>query len=586
MAAMLAVALVGSLSVGAVDVRVDPAQARHPISPLIYGINGGSDAQLKRMGVTARRWGGGNPSTRFNWKTLMANRASDYFFENISGSQGNPDDFIRISGDAGVPVIMPITTLGWVASNTDRACGFGFDKYPNQAAGAGCADPYHPNCGKGLNPGANCYAPVASDFLDAGSHATDTSFDAGADWAHEWVGHLASEGVHFYQLDNEPGLWSSTHRDVHPQRTTYAEMRSALFSYAPAIKSADPSARVMGPISWGWTEYLFLTWEQNNNPDHDAYGDFVPWYLQQAKNLELDAGVRMLDYLDLHYYPQENGVYSADTSEPTNVIRLQSTRSLWDSTWTDPTWIGTPVMLIPRMRDWVNTYYPGTKTAISEYSWGAIDDPVGAIAQTDLLGIFGREQLDLATLFWPPSDGSIGEDAFKVFRNYDGAGARFGDTSVLTRSSAIDVVTAYAAEVRPGVLTLLVINKDPAEQLITVTIADAGVRQNYRRFPFGRKEDGGVLHLGQGIAGFFPNGVSQLLVPARQAWLFELTEVTPADGGLPGLDAGGGPSDAGPGTAGSSGTPSCSCDEVSALDAFVLLLSAFAAGVLRARRAG
>jgi hypothetical protein len=50
------------------------------------------------------------------------------------------------------------------------------------------------------------------------------------------------------------------------------------------------------------------------------------------------------------------------------------------------------------MRDWVDTWYPGTRLAITEYNWGGLDGLNGALAQADVLGIFGREGLALATL--------------------------------------------------------------------------------------------------------------------------------------------------------------------------------------------
>ena len=50
--------------------------------------------------------------------------------------------------------------------------------------------------------------------------------------------------------------------------------------------------------------------------------------------------------------------------------------------------------------------------------------------QTDLLGIFGREGLDLATLGLPPTaEPAAGVYAFRMYRNYDGSHGRFGDTS-------------------------------------------------------------------------------------------------------------------------------------------------------------
>ncbi len=91
---------------------------------------------------------------------------------------------------------------------------------------------------------------------------------------------------------------------------------------------------------------------------------------------------------------------------------------------------GPAVRLIPRMQAWVEANYSGTKLAISEYSWGAMCHINGALAQADVLGIFGREKLDLATLWGPPSSEQPGAFAFRMYRNYDGQGNGFGETGV------------------------------------------------------------------------------------------------------------------------------------------------------------
>ena len=77
-------------------------------------------------------------------------------------------------------------------------------------------------------------------------------------------------------------------------------------------------------------------------------------------------------------------------------------------------------MLIPRMKNWVASYYPGTKIGITEYNWGAEGHINGATAQADILGIFGREGLDLATRWTTPAAARPLYKAMKMFRNYDG----------------------------------------------------------------------------------------------------------------------------------------------------------------------
>jgi hypothetical protein len=100
----------------------------------------------------------------------------------------------------------------------------------------------------------------------------------------------------------------------------------------------------------------------------------------------------------------------------------------------DESWIGSQqenkVMLIPRMKGWVATYYPGTRIGITEYNWGAQSHINGATTQADILGIYGREGLDLATRWTTPSNTTPTYKAMKMFRNYDGNKSCFGDTSV------------------------------------------------------------------------------------------------------------------------------------------------------------
>lgn len=196
-------------------------------------------------------------------------------------------------------------------------------------------------------------------------------------------------------------------------------------------------------------------------------------------------GVRILDYLDLHYYPQASNVSLNDAVDSgIQALRLRSTRSLWDSTYTDESWIGEPVRLIPRMREWVNANYPGTLLAITEYNWGAPNHINGALAQADVLGIFGRERLDMATLWSPPESTQPLAFAFRMYRNYDGLGHTFGDTSGQAISANQDKVSIYAARrSSDNALTLMIINKSSISQLVNLSLTGftpTGSAQVYR----------------------------------------------------------------------------------------------------------
>jgi hypothetical protein len=136
------------------------------------------------------------------------------------------------------------------------------------------------------------------------------------------------------------------------------------------------------------------------------------------------SGKRLLDFLDIHYY------FAADTSAndaAAKALRLRLTRSWWDPTYVDESWIGTTkprhsqpngtiVQLIPRMQSLIAKHYPGTKLSISEWSSTNNTDITGGLVAADSLGIFGRYKLDSAT-YWlnPDETGPVGL-AFWLYR--------------------------------------------------------------------------------------------------------------------------------------------------------------------------
>ena len=62
------------------------------------------------------------------------------------------------------------------------------------------------------------------------------------------------------------------------------------------------------------------------------------------------------------------------------------------------------MQLIPRFRSWISTYYPGTLLSLSEYSIDSGQKSiVDAIAEMDVLGIFGREPIDFANMWSAPA---------------------------------------------------------------------------------------------------------------------------------------------------------------------------------------
>jgi len=277
---------------------------------------------------------------------------------------------------------------------------------------------------------------------------------------------------------------------------------------------------VFGFVSYGWHGFTTL----QDAPDRNGR-DVTDFYLQEMSAAEKKAGRRLVDVLDIHWYPEAHGanrrVTEDDPAPEVAKARIQSTRSLWDPTYKESSWIanaaggairllprmrekiekhypgtklaiteyyfgggvriteasGAPdvaaarvqaprslwdpgyvetswisqdagvgaIRLLPRMREKIAAQYPGTRLAITEYNYGGGEHVSGAIAQADVLGIYGREQVFAGALWDLGGGGRFIDAAFAAYCNYDGALGHFGDTAVAAATSDVQASSVYAS---------------------------------------------------------------------------------------------------------------------------------------------
>jgi hypothetical protein len=476
-----------------VTVQVDAGAGQHAINPLIYGVNNSSQGTLTYLGATADR-AGGNADSTYNYLQNAENSGNDFFFE--SHSSGSADQFITNTKAAGAQPIVTVPMLPYVAKLGPGGQGlssFSVAKYGAQTASDGDA-------GSGILANGT---PITNNDPNDAYVASNVQFQQG------WIQHLVDTfgsanngGVKYYGLDNEPSIWFEAHRDVTPQGLTMDQELQNLKNYGAMVKTVDPTAEVEGPEEWGWDGFIYSGADQqyirdhnfntNVTPDRTAHGgmDYIPYLLQQLKQYQQDSGIRALDTLTVHFYPQGGPTLPADQTEfnagesnAADLLRNQSTRSLWDPNYVDVSYINTQVQLIPRLKNWVSTYYPGTKIGLTEYNWGNIDHMNGATSEADVLGILGREGgVSLANLWDEPDSPANptdateypGYQAIKLYRNYDGAKSAFGETSVSATTPNPDQVSAFSSiRSSDGALTIMVDNKnlyDPAHPGATTSI--------------------------------------------------------------------------------------------------------------------
>jgi hypothetical protein len=428
----------GKLSGATTPMAVECTSAGQAVSPTIFGI-AWADTD-KDIGATAHRWGG-NTTSRYNPKLGAWNTANDWFWQNLKID--SHEVFLAKVAEKGGLAAVTVPILGWVAKDTSSA------SFPVSVFGPqDKTDPDHPDFGNGrrpdgktlLKPGEPTRTSVKltpEDVADFVLKVRAYEKKLGKRLVYEWI------------LDNEPGLWSTTHRDVHPEPLTYDELLEKTIAFGTAIRRADPDALIAGPTSYGWWEYFYSTKDHDEGlrlkPDRRAHGDapLLAWYLQKLSEHEKKTGVRILDVLDVHLYPQADGVQGPDgqggdgggqTDRKTNELRFRTTRSLWDRDYVDESWINEAVYLVPRMKELIAQNYPGRGFQIGEYNFGAEHHPAGGVALAEALGRFALNGVSHAFYWTYPKKGSPAYWAFRAYRNYDGKGGRFQDRIVPSSS--------------------------------------------------------------------------------------------------------------------------------------------------------
>ncbi len=494
-----------------VAVSIDALANRHTISPYVYGGNPSEGpAQATDLGMSLARFGG-NASSDYNWQLHTYNSGSDYYFEDYGLGGAEPDSvqFITDYQNAGSHALTTMPMLEWVAQSAENGTN-GHWSFSVKAFGAQCSvDPYNTDAGNGLVAGStgNCStstAPVTSDAVTAAYYplldsSSDSCSTGSCVYREPWAQALASAfgsgtcavpyspiaSCHFYDLDNEPEIWSGTHRDVHPTATGYDELADDFETEAANLKTWDPAAVRFGPVFSDWWFY----WNGANSADKGNHGgvDFLPWWLNQIKWFDQINGSRTLDVLDVHAYPDANtsglgtaqlqalaaGVYR-DYWDPTYV----STSGTIDQEWTTSIQPDQTIPFrIPRLKALVNAIYPNTPLAFTEWSaafYGESDFST-ALGDADVYGIFGREGISFATRWGAPCSNRTtycGHNsgvpnpnylALKLYGNYDGAHGGFGTVSISdTNNGNVNLFSSYAALNSTGTkMTIVVINKDP-----------------------------------------------------------------------------------------------------------------------------
>jgi len=308
--------------------------------------------------------------------------------------------------------------------------------------------------------------PVKGSAFSLSPNTSDASV-----YMDEYVNYLVNKygtstttgGIKAYALDNEPALWQGTHPYLHPSKPTMGELYKKSVALSAAVKSVDPNAEIYGLVSYGFNETKGLQGDPQFAAVQSTYKTYANAFLSKMKKASDSVGYRLLDVLDVHWYPETRGKTSTnvtkrvvfDCSESGDCndkgmaqARMQAPRTLWDSTFRESSWIvsGSYYSYLPyiqNLQKGIDTHYSGTKLGFSEFYFGGASHISGGITTADVLGVYGKYGIYFAS-HWNPLDNYV-SSAYRLYRNYDGKKSTFGNLSIGVSNSNRIKSSAFGA---------------------------------------------------------------------------------------------------------------------------------------------
>lgn len=468
-----------------VQITVNIRENRKEISPYIYGRNNSlsdnsskplSSAEWQRLrdaGVTFFREGGGNNSTKYNWRLHLSSHPD--WYNNVYAHNW---DYAAQSLQQNIPGAQGMWTfqlLGKVAGNTNN----NFDDWQyNQSqwwsgvsqnlAGGGVVNPAGgPDAMVEGNP--DLY--LVNWPADSTVKILDHWFGAGG------LG-LDSNRLRYWNMDNEPEIWEGTHDDVMPTQEPAESFMQRYFAVAKAARAKFPGIKLVGPVTaneWQWYNWADTDWANEIWYEGIRY-PWLKFFIKRIADEQKASGIRLLDVLDVHFYP---------TSQVSSQI-VQYHRVFFDKNYVFPEANGVKTIngiwenninkeyIFERCREWLNEYMGeghGVTFGVTETGI-ALDDPnVTAVWYASTLGEFMKNDVEIFTP-WTWRKGMW--EVLHLFSRYN------KPVSVKAESGDETYVSAYpSASADNDSLTLVLINRS-LNQTKTVNIS----------FPYFRLDEG------------------------------------------------------------------------------------------------
>lgn len=456
---------------GQIQVTVDATVDVKPISPYLYGRNNsfsstdpnwtlpGQDlVRLRDAGVTFFRESGGNNSSKYNWRRKLSSHPDWYnnvYVNNWNqGAQALQKHFPAAQG------MWAFQLLGY-AAKTNAANFPDWDYNRSQwweginqnLAGGGV-----PNAtGTKAKTEGNISLYLEKWTADSSVAMLDHWFGAGG------IG-LKKEGIRYWNMDNEPEIWSGTHDDVMPEQISPQEFMRRYIELAKKARAKFPEIKLVGPVTAN--EWQWYNWGNKPITENGKTYPWLEYFIKTIAEEQQKSGVRLLDVLDIHFYP---------SSKKTEDI-VQFHRVFFDRNYSFPEANGVKTInggydnsltreyIFGRCNDWLTQYLGaghGVTLGLTETGLdNSVAPSVTAVWYASTLGEFMKNSVELFTP-WTWNTGMW--ETLHLLSRYNQS------HSVRGVSGNETVVSAYPSVNPAGdSLTVVFVNRSDVAQAVSV----------------------------------------------------------------------------------------------------------------------
>lgn len=444
-----------------VSIAIDPTRDVKTISPNIYGRNNNipkasyqaplTAAELVRLqesGLQFFREGGGNNSTKYNWKKRLSSHP-DWYNNVYTEDWDAAALYLHNNLPASATGMWTFQLIGKAPSN--KTNNFNDWAYNSSTSWSGT--------NQNLAGGGTVNAAGGNNATVNGNpnlYLQDWSAEETTDILPYWFNTLGvpQSRATYWNMDNEPEIWHSTHDDVVSSTLGAETFMQSYFAVAKKARAKFPAIKLVGPVpanEWQWYKWM------NNITGAD--GNYYPWlkfFIKRCAEEQQASGVRLLDVLDIHFYPNESAI--------TDIMQVH--RVFFDRNYNYPGANGVKSMLggwdnaqtkeyiFGRINDWLIQYFGanhGIKLGVSEMDVNSSTPSVVSTWYASTMGEFMKNEVEL---FSPWSWKTGMWETLHLFARYNQA------LSVQGTSTDEENVSAYpSVNATKTTMTVVLVNR-------------------------------------------------------------------------------------------------------------------------------